>query len=199
MASGRTGVRILLSGGGFSLVELLIAMALGLFMLTLLSNTFLLQSRTYSAQEQETQMIQTTRAAMDMMARELSMAGYDPASAGFDGVDLNSAKLRIRADLNGDKDASDTNETITYQFDTANKRINRNTGSGDLPFADNVTAFTFEYLDVNGATASSAAGIREVKLTITARTEKPDKNYPLNGGFRTQTLVCRVTPANLSL
>ncbi|MBU2487813.1 MAG: prepilin-type N-terminal cleavage/methylation domain-containing protein [Proteobacteria bacterium] len=194
-----TGIKILRSRGGFSLVELLIAMSLGLFLLTLLSQTFLLQSRTYSAQEQEAQMTQTLRAGMDMMGREIGMAGYDPAQAGFNGLDLDTNKLKIRADINGDGDALDANETITYQYDTDTRRITRDTGSGPQAFADSVTAFTFEFFQADGTAATSAAGIREVKLFISARTEKPDKNYPENGGYRTMTLVSRITPDNLSL
>jgi type IV pilus assembly protein PilW len=61
---------------GFTLVELLIAMTIGLIILAALSSTFLMQRKTYDVQEQIVEMVQTARAAMDMMTREIRMAGY---------------------------------------------------------------------------------------------------------------------------
>ncbi len=61
---------------GFTLVELLIAMTIGLIILTALSSTFLMQRKIYDVQEQVAEMVQTARAAMDMMSREIRMAGY---------------------------------------------------------------------------------------------------------------------------
>ena len=61
---------------GFTLVELLIAMTIGLIILAALSSTFLMQSKIYDVQEQVAEMVQNARAAMDMMTREIRMAGY---------------------------------------------------------------------------------------------------------------------------
>ncbi len=61
---------------GFTLVELLIAMTIGLIILAALSSTFLMQRKIYDVQEQIVEMVQTARAAMDMMTRETRMAGY---------------------------------------------------------------------------------------------------------------------------
>ena len=61
---------------GFTLVELLIAMTIGLIILTALSSTFLMQRKIYDVQEQVAEMVQNARAAMDMMTREIRMAGY---------------------------------------------------------------------------------------------------------------------------
>jgi len=61
---------------GFTLVELLITMTIGLIILTALSSTFLMQRKIYDVQEQVAEMVQNARAAMDMMTREIRMAGY---------------------------------------------------------------------------------------------------------------------------
>ena len=63
---------------GFTLVEVLIAMAIGGILLGAVVSTFVLQSKSYDVQEQMTEMVQTARAAMDMISREVRMAGYDP-------------------------------------------------------------------------------------------------------------------------
>ena len=64
--------------GGFSLVELLIAMAVGLVVLAAVYSVFIIQNKTFSSQEDMVEMQQSVRAGMDMMAREIGMAGYDP-------------------------------------------------------------------------------------------------------------------------
>lgn len=61
---------------GFTLVELLIAMALALVIIASLSSTFIIQQKTYNTQEQIAEMTQNARAAMDIMSREIMMAGY---------------------------------------------------------------------------------------------------------------------------
>ncbi|MBL7208292.1 MAG: prepilin-type N-terminal cleavage/methylation domain-containing protein, partial [Desulfobacterales bacterium] len=103
--------------GGFTLVELLIAMTIGLIILAALSSTFLMQRKIYDVQEQIVEMVQTARAAMDMMTREIRMAGYDPTGAGFDGITYDADQLEIKADMyqtnntgNPDGDTDDSNE-----------------------------------------------------------------------------------------
>ncbi len=192
---------------GFTLVELLIAMTIGLIILAALSSTFLMQSKIYDVQEQVVEMVQTARAAMDMITREIRIAGYDPkgamqrsdpTGAKFVGIPNDANKLQVYADLNGDEDTGDSNEDITYTYDAANLQLDRNTGGGDQPFAENIQLFTFDYLDSNGNPAGTTANIRRIKITITARTSKPDWNYTPNSGYRTYTLTSLVTPRNLA-
>ncbi|MDO9567538.1 MAG: prepilin-type N-terminal cleavage/methylation domain-containing protein [Candidatus Desulfaltia sp.] len=184
---------------GFTLVELLIAMAIGLIILAALSSTFLMQRKIYDVQEQIVEMVQTARATMDMMTREIRMAGYDPAGATFDGIPYNAGQLQIRADLDGDGNITGQ-ENIIYIYDATDLQIDRNIGSGDQPFAENIQSFTFVYLKADGVTEVTTSAengdIRQIKITITARTSKADADY---GGYRTHTLTSLITPRNLNL
>jgi hypothetical protein len=143
---------------------------------------------------------------MDMMAREIGMAGYDPVRVNFDsntannfnGVTVNASQLQIKADLNSDGVIDTSNEeTIVYAFDATNKRITRTIGSDTQPFAENVEPFTFEYLDGGGNVTATSANVRRIRITITGRTAKPDPNYSANSGYRTYTLTSVVAPRNL--
>lgn len=183
---------------GFSLVELIIAMALGLLVLTGLSSTFVMQNHTYDTQDQINQMTQTTRAALDLISREVRMAGYDPAGIGFDGIVYNTDELKIYADLNGDGDTGDARELIKYKFPAGQRTIYRDESGYWQSMADNVESFTWEFLDANGNATTTSADIRRVRLTIRTRTEKPDMNYSQNGGYRTTTLRTLVVPPNLA-
>jgi|BarGraNGADG00212_2_1021979.scaffolds.fasta_scaffold10695_5 type IV pilus assembly protein PilW len=184
--------------GGFSLIELLIAMAVGLIIIGATYSVFIIQNKQINNQDKIVEMQQNVRAAMDMMSREVRMAGYDPcglnsdtdSSNNFDGVTWNSAQLQIKADLDGNNPASNncqspykgidmtSQENIIYEFDGTNKQITRNIGAGDQPFAENIIQNDngiplFSYLDKNGNATSTAKDIRKVRLTITGRTSSP--------------------------
>ncbi len=90
---------------------------------------------------QITDMVQGTRAAFDMMTREIRMAGYNPTGATFPGICYHSSHLHFRSDLNGDGDAHDTDEAIIYRFDSANSRINRIAGGETHVLADNIIKY----------------------------------------------------------
>jgi type IV pilus assembly protein PilW len=190
---------------GFTLIELLIAMALALVVITSISSAFISQRKTYAVQEQITEMIQSARAAMDMISREVKMAGYDPTGAGIVGIPYSTTQLEIRADLNGNGATSDANENIVYKFyDSADPnypyQIKRKTGAGTFrPLAENIQSFTFEYYDADGTATTTSADVRQIEISITARTAQPDPDYSANGGYRTFTLTSYITPPNLDL
>ena len=191
---------------GFTLVELLVALALSLVVLSSISSAFISQRKTYHAQEQITEMIQGARAAMEMITREVKMGGFNPTGATtMVGISYSATQLEICADLNGDGEtngsssADDTNENIIYTHDGANFEIDRNAGSGTQTLAENITAFTFDYLDENGNATTTAADVRMVQVTITARTAQRNPDYPLNGGYPTYTLTSTVSPPNLAM
>jgi len=195
---------------GFTLVELLIAMTIGLIILTALSSTFLMQRKIYDIQEQVVEMVQTARAAMDMMTREIRMGGYDPTDAGFDGITYDADQLQIQANIDDDDDiintdgSYDDNENITYTYYDENSaypyQIKRKTGNGNfVSFAENIEAFTFNYLDSSGNATTTTSDIRQIRITITVRSAKPDPDYSANGGYRTYTLTSFITPRNLGL
>jgi len=187
---------------GFSLVELLIAMAVGLVVLGAMYSVFTIQNKTFGNQENFVEMQQSVRAGMDMMAREVGMAGYDPAGVNFAGVPYDANKLQIYADLNGDKDTDDPHEYIKYTMDSDYPfEIRRDTGGGRQEFALNIQTFTFNYLDSAGNPTTTTANIRQMRITITARTAKPDPDYtdPTYGDhYRRYTLTSLVTPRNLA-
>ena len=195
--------------GGFTLIELMISIAIGLVVLASVATTFTSQTRAYSAQEQINQMEQNLRGALDIMTREIKMAGYRPNGGTVTGVvSYTSTSLTIQADLdaNGTLLASGTgsdtaNEQIAYVYDSVNKKITRQVGSGTAAtLAENISAFSFAYYQSSGATlATSASNIRRIKIAMTGKTVKPDPSYTSNGGYRTVDLSAIVTPINLGL
>lgn len=188
---------------GFTLVELMVSMGIGMVILAAVTTTFMSQTRIYNAQEQINEMQQNARGALDILSRELKMAGYKPNGGGFNGVTYSTTQLMVQADLNSDgaiSTSSTANEQITYLFDSANEQITRAVGSGSAQIlAEHISAFTFNYLNSTGAATTVSANIRQVSITITAKTAKPDPNYTSDGGYRTYTTSATITPGNLAL
>lgn len=187
--------------GGFSLIELLIAIAISGIVLGAVSSLFIMQNKSYSIQEQVAEMQQNARAAMDIMTREIRMAGYDPTGlANASIVSATSNSINLTQDTNGDGDTADANENITYSLYTSGgiQKIGRNTGGGNQPVVEHIQALTFAYYDSDGNTTAILANIRQIELTITARTANPDPDYTTNDGYRTCTLTSLITPRNLA-
>jgi len=185
---------------GLTLLEVLIAMTAGLLVLGGLVSSFRMLQNSYSKQEDLVEIMQTNRATMDTMSREIQMAGFNPTGASFDGIiDANSdgtietaddTRIQILADLDEDGTISGSNENITYAYDSANSRITRNTGGGDQPFAENVGALDINYLKADGTAASTTSEVRQIEISITV--QSPD-------GSESRTLTAEIYPRNLSI
>jgi type IV pilus assembly protein PilW len=187
---------------GLSLIELLVALAVCGVLTMVIYPYVVNQKNTYKTQVYLTDLQQDVRSAMDLMARETRMAGYDPAETGLTGVLYNSDTLIIQADLNGNGSLNDSNENIRYSLDTLQRRIIRTTSAGSAGLIDNVQSLGIAFKDSTGAAVTSAAhqaDIRQIEITITGRTAKPDPKYKANNGYRTQTLKSLIVPKNLSL
>src|SRR6266850_422227 len=130
---------------GFTLMELLISMTIGLVVLGGVAKTFTAQSRQNTAEEQIGQMQQNVRGALDLMLREIQMAGYKPAGGTFNGIQTStSTTLRIKLDLDSNSVADGPTDDISYAFDISTGLITRtlNNGGTSATVADNITAFT---------------------------------------------------------
>ena len=92
------------SVAGFTVIELLVAIALGLIILAGLFRTFKVQHDSYVVQDQVSAMQQNLRAAMHFIIRDLQMAGY------YTNFDRNSKQMDWN-DLDGDSNPTTNMET----------------------------------------------------------------------------------------
>ena len=63
---------------GFTLVEMLVAMAMGLIVMVAIYTAYVNHQRSHVTQQLVVHMQQNARAAMSLMKREIRMRGYDP-------------------------------------------------------------------------------------------------------------------------
>jgi type IV pilus assembly protein PilW len=156
---------------GFSLIELMVAMAIASVLMAGIYTFYHNQLKTHITQQEMVDMQQDARAAMYMMTREIRMAGYDPQNTGATIRTANVAEIAFDSDDNGNGDIG-TNERFYYALNNGNGNLERGRWDdlGNLnPVALNIDALNFVYLDNDGITASSLADIRSVQITLVAR------------------------------
>lgn len=128
---------------GFTLIELVIAMALTLISMGLIYSGYRTQQEAHANERLTVDMQQNARSALAFMRREIRMANYAPRA--LNGVDddldgsideadesvvrgfqtVRANRLNFTLDLNGNGTDLDDNENITYGFDNADD------GNGD--------------------------------------------------------------------
>jgi prepilin-type N-terminal cleavage/methylation domain-containing protein len=114
------------SDAGFSLLELVIAMAITLVIMcvasTLLATSFNIRTRENARSDS----IADVQRGLNIMAREIAIGGYgfDPSSNGLVVGDCDESSLRVRSNLNrysvGSTTIESENEDIKYLIDTTN-------------------------------------------------------------------------------
>lgn len=192
------------NAAGFTLTELMVAIAIGMVVIASVAGTFRAQTRQNKAEEEISQLHQNVRGALDLMSRELMQAGYKAPDGTVTGVTYSATQLLIQADINGNGSIDTSNTSLEYIIYTRNSGTNqltRQLGSSGTPevVADNITECDFTYKDASDATTTTSASIRKVTITITGRAANPDPSYTTNGGYRTYQLSADITPPNLAL
>lgn len=155
---------------GFTLVELLVAMAISGVVMAGIYSAYYSQQKSYVAQEQVSAMQQNLRAAMYRMEREIRMAGYDPTISGNFGItDIRLKDVDDNLDANGnssleftiDQDGDGVVGAETVYFCIYDDPVADPDGNTDLAIrdvagsrdllAENIEALGFAYaFDNNG-------------------------------------------------
>jgi len=154
----------------------------------------------YRTQDGVSEAQQGLRVGLDLMTRDIRMAGLDPldtAGAGFEEATEAKVRFTMDEDMNGaidDPVDSDNPETFTYEFDNINQTLNRGIfeGAGNEEWhtlVSNVTDLTFTYLDEDGDETAILADIRTVVISMTC-----EGSY---GEGTPRTLTTRIRCRNL--
>jgi prepilin-type N-terminal cleavage/methylation domain-containing protein len=161
------------SSSGFSLLELLIAMAITLSLMvaatTLLANAMRIRSR----ENQKSDALADAQRALNIMSREIADAGFNLTNNGIVVADSGVNKIRIRSNLNRyDYDASvsdasrsnvqDSGEDITYFINLADntKYLARHDeyGNGSTVLANRIDSMNIHYFDQKVSYTAPMAG-----------------------------------------
>jgi len=207
---------------GFSLAEILMATAISSIVLLALYLLYDINQVTFVKGEQQADLQQNARIAMDRIVRELRLAGFDPQTPPIIPALCTTAiqsatatSIRFIADV----DSDGTTERVEYTRDPActpncmddPPKIRRERWSppagptctswsvagGAQPFAERVITLNFQYYDGAGTLlptpVASLADIRRISVTITTQdAQTGSKAQPF-------TLRAEVRPRNLGL
>lgn len=173
---------------GVSLIELLIAMAITMTLMTAAATLLASSVRTRNRENQKSDALADTQRALNIMSREIANAGFNMTTNGLVPGDSGLNEIRVRANLNrfdysaGVEDADRLNvqnpgEDITYFINDADntKYLARHDrfGNGSTVLANRIDSMNIHYFDQ--------------KVTYTA---------PQGGDDITNWSSAEVTPAN---
>lgn len=202
---------------GFSLIELIIVMTISLFIATTVWDVFVSHYKRYQVETAILDAQQNASSGIDMMIREIRMAGYDPTGSAFNGnkllsdgtrpnrvIEATEKRIRFLADLNGDgnfSDEDDENEDITYELRNGETTLRRKSRRGGQPLAENIESLHITYLDKYGrmipAPVLDTSRIRGIEIYIRSRTERQDPDSRFDNGFHKREIRSSVFLRNL--
>jgi Tfp pilus assembly protein PilW len=148
------------SNGGFSLLELLIAMVITMALMTAASTLLANALRVRTRENQKSDALADTQRALNIMSREIANAGFGLTNNKIVATESGRNEIRIRSNLNkydifalaASRDsATDENEDITYFVNEAadKKYLVRHDefGTGSTVLANRIDSLNFYYFD----------------------------------------------------
>jgi type IV pilus assembly protein PilW len=203
---------------GFTMIELMVTMAIASIVLAGIYAAYSAQVRSYATQQAVLDIQQNLRSAIYYVQRSVRMAGYG-ANAGF--VDNFSAFIEpykssgasrsvtsicftVDEDDDGVIDGSIAtnvdnvdNELIAFRLDGNNTLLQyRPSLNSWIPISDNIDAINFRYLngDLSDIPPPASTDIRSVVITITAQ---PVEELTRTSAKQAQSLTVQIRCRNL--
>ena len=198
LRSKKNPLSIISDDAGFTLAELVLAMGIMLVVLAAIISLFTSLTRSYTTQNVAAGVQQVTRAGIDIMTRNIRMAGLNPLNINPIGiVEATSNSIRFRYDTDGDgtidtNATGEDNEDMGYLLNGSNQLIRQLNGkaSTNRSLVDNVDGLTFGYLDANGDTVTTDLdAIRTVVVSLTVA-EPAGRDLVLSRTYTTR-VICR--------
>jgi type IV pilus assembly protein PilW len=192
---------------GFTAVELLISLAILSMTLGSIYSLYMSFIRQCTNEGVKINVQQSVRSSLDMMTRDIRMAGLDPEGTGdFGIVAVTSQRFQFTADrdMDGELDDADATDGIdlpdtehmAYEYDgisTLRMMLYKSNGTLELSdeVVENVTDLTFTYYNSADETTSDLDAIRtvDIRMTIQKSSGRDDQV--------SRTLVKRVKCRNL--
>jgi prepilin-type N-terminal cleavage/methylation domain-containing protein len=159
---------------GFTLVEMLMCIAILSILFGTIYGTFDIFTRSYTKENVKAGVQQKTRIGIDLMARDIRLAGLDPLDTAGAGITTaNQTSIQFTADLNYDGDLGDPFENIIYALNGDQLQQTSDLGSGMITatLLVDIISLTFTYLDESdtllATPVANPGDIRTVVLSLT--------------------------------
>ena len=153
---------------GFTLVELLVAMAIAGIVMAAGYSMYISQQKAYQTTEDVSALQQNLRSAMYFIEHDMRMAGYNPtrSSQAFSFTDIASNSCTFLTDTSEDGVLQNESERITYLL--SGNMLQKRFGTGTpQTIAENITGLSFVWYNNAGSTPANGGDVRRVEVTIT--------------------------------
>jgi type IV pilus assembly protein PilW len=195
---------------GFTVIEMLISLAILSLALTSIYSLYMSFIRMQTSEGVKIKVQQNVRSSLDMMVRDIRLAGLDPEVTYAFGIEapLEAQRIQFTADRDMDGQMDEPNaadgieeedlEQIAYEYNGTDKiemilyKSDGTTEEMREMLVDNVSDLTFTYLDANDAVTASAKDVRSVEINMTI------ERAAGRGDLVSRTLIKRVKCRNLA-
>lgn len=186
-------LRILSSDGGFTVTELVLALAMMMIAMAAMISLLISLGRSYTAQNAAASVQQVTRTGIDIMTRSIRMAGLNPIGKSNIGImEASAHKFRFQQDLNGSGAIElGQDEDVAYLLNDKNQLIRQKDGNArsNRSLIDDVKDLTFKYFGKNGEETNVPDNIYTVEISLTV-SEPAGKGKFLSRTYAT-SVICR--------
>jgi prepilin-type N-terminal cleavage/methylation domain-containing protein len=186
-----------LRSAGFTLIEVLMCIAILSVLFGTIYRTFDTFNRSYANENVKAGVQQKSRIGIDLLARDIRLAGLDPlgtSDAGFDPANTSSTSIQFTADLNYDGDLDDPFEDIIYALNGNLLQQTSDLGSGPVTatLLDNVTDLTFTYLDQSDNLLPEPVAADQIRTVLISLTmQRPAGREKMVSRTYTTRVRCR--------
>ena len=178
---------------GFTVTELVLALAIMMVVMAAIVGLLISLNRAYTAQNVTAGVQQVTRAGINILTRDLRMAGLNPLNINKIGIlEASVHKIRFQQDTNGSGEIeTDQNEDISYLLNDKHQLIRQKDGKSrsNRSLVDHVNNLTFEYFNRDDEETSILEDIHTIEISITVR--EPAGKYKLISRTYSTRVICR--------
>ena len=179
--------------GGFTVTELVLALAIMMMVMAAIVSLLISLNRVYAAQNVIAGVQQVTRAGINIMTRNIRLAGLNPLKINRIGIlEASVNKIRFQHDTNGSGTIeTGQNEDSAYLLNGNHQLIRQKDGNSrsNKSLVDHVNDLTFKYLDRDNEETSILDEIHTVEISLTVR-EPAGKDKFISRTYSTR-VICR--------
>jgi prepilin-type N-terminal cleavage/methylation domain-containing protein len=162
---------------GFTLIELLVALVLSFILVGAIYRTFTVQQKTYTIQDQIAETQQNARMAMNILIRDIRMAGYGMPDGGIT-IGLPAKTYSNAIQITEDGKQSYDSITLVGAFGAPSGYLNRtlSPGSTELYLRSSTEASHFDagdnkYIFIGGLDSLTILSVSGNKITLNGNTK----------------------------
>ena len=179
--------------GGFTVTELVLALAIMMMVMAAIVSLLISLNRVYAAQNVIAGVQQVTRAGINIMTRNIRLAGLNPLKINRIGIlEASVNKIRFQHDTNGSGTIeTGQDEDSAYLLNGNHQLIRQKDGNSrsNKSLVDHVSDLTFKYVDRNNEETSILDEIHTVEISLTVR-EPAGKDKFISRTYSTRA-ICR--------